>query len=296
MSDIYVLKDPVYNEYASKTNNFTLEWLKWFPYAKIAPKQHDIKKDDILIINLYDGNPYGQYNIPTGCKKIFIVHKLSKDNIKYLSDATHIIFINKYQKQVADIFGIKRPSTICPRHPLHNYSVSFNTDPYVYIGGWFFDDRHDGLLERIEELHNTLPDHLEFIYFFIWGDLNSRKEKIDSFFTTIRESKAFKKRPNILITDQIAYNTMLFRTRTAEYSYLWRNEPNIEESLDLIASKNESILDTPIYESSMLSHFQSGHSKVIAEDKLCFAPAHIEADNFTYKDFGNLIKEVTNSI
>ena len=89
---------------------------------------------------------------------------------------------------------------------------------------------------------------------------------------------------------------MLFRTRTAEYGYLWRNEPTIEERLDLISSKDESVLDFPVYESAMLSHFQSGNAKVIAEDRLCFIPAHEEMKKFTYKDFSDSLKNATNSI
>lgn len=289
---IYVLKDPVYDEYTSKINNFTLEWLKWYPFAKIAPKKHPLTRNDILIINLYEGNPYGQYTIPAGCKKIFIVHKLNLDNIKYLQDARYIIYMNDYQRQLAEIAGIKKPYISCPRHPLHNYTVKFNTDAYAYIGGWYFEDKSDGLLDRIIQLHKTIPHDLEFVYFFVSGDLPSRKAAIDSMKKSILSCPELKDRVNAFIDNKLDYNSMIFRARTCEYAYLWRNTISIDELKDAIESKDSSILSNSIYESSMLSHFQSGNAKIIAEKKQCFIAAHEDVKEFTYKDFGGILKNI----
>lgn len=293
---IYVLKDPVYNQNTSKINNFTLEWFKWYPFAKLAPKDFQLNRDDILIINLHEGNPYGQYTIPPGCKKIFIVHKLNNDNIKYLQDARYIIYMNDYQRQLAEIAGIKKPYISCPRHPLHDYNVSFESDPYVYIGGWYFDDKSDGLVDRIIDLHKQVPRHLEFIYFFVWGDLQSRKASIESTKQLIQNSPQLKDRINAFIDAQMDYNSMIFRARTCEYAYLWRNTITIEELKDSISSKDQSVLNNSIYESSMLAHFQSGNAKIIAEPKQCFIHAHEESERFTYKDFALLLKGIISKI
>ena len=52
IDNIYALKDVVHSDPFSKTNNFIYEWIKWFPYIKLAPKEYQFKNTDIIIVNL----------------------------------------------------------------------------------------------------------------------------------------------------------------------------------------------------------------------------------------------------
>ena len=54
----------------------------------------ELKPEDIIIINLYRQNPYGKYKIPPKCKKVFIVHRIDKENVKYINDADFGVVIS----------------------------------------------------------------------------------------------------------------------------------------------------------------------------------------------------------
>ena len=62
--NIYLLKDVIYDNETSKIDNFSREWLKWYPCANTIFYNTPINDDDIVIINLYKDNPYGKYKIP----------------------------------------------------------------------------------------------------------------------------------------------------------------------------------------------------------------------------------------
>lgn len=294
MSNVVVLKDPLYNETSSKINNFTIEWIKWYRFAKIAPKKYTITSSDIVIINLNDAiDPYKGYDINPECKRIFIVHKINSNNIHHLKSATHIIYINDVMRQVAEIGGIIKPYTICPRYPLYDFfGTEFNKLDTVHIGGWFFDDRVDGLREALGELDKKLHNDIQFTYNYVWGGIESRKQQLMDFINGLKDDGMMKDRHNVLPTTETAYIINLFNTRISKYGFIYRNSPSVEEVFDLINDKNESILDYSISESSMLAMYQSSNTEVICNNTIECLPYFKQTADFTFKDFSKIISEI----
>lgn len=294
MSNVFVLKDPLYNEISSKINNFTLEWIKWFRFAKIAPKTYKFTCNDIIIINLNDGiDPCKGYNIHPGCKRIFIVHKINLVNIKYLKTANYIIYINDVMRQIAEIGGIFKPYTVCPRYPLYNFfNTQFNKVDMVHIGGWFFEDRIEGLREAFNDLDNKLPNNIKFTYNYVWGGIDSRKQQLIRFIDKIKVDGMMNHRANIFPVIEHPYSINLFNTRISKYGFIYRNSPSIEKVFDLINDKDESILNYDISESSMLSMYQSSNTEIICNNTIECLPYFNPTSGFTFKNFSDLITTI----
>lgn len=298
MTNVFILKDPLYNETTSKINNFTLEWIKWYRFAKIAPKQYKFTRSDIVIVNLNDGSdPYKGYDIHPECKRILIVHKINSTNIHHLTDATHIVYINDVMRQVAEIGGINKPHTVCPRYPLYDFfGTEFNKLDTVHIGGWFFEDRVEGLREALIELDNNLHKDMRFIYSYVWGGVETRKNQIIDFLNELKSDGLLIKRPNLFTVTEEPYVLNLFNTRISRYGFIHRNSPSIEEVFDLISDKDTRILDYSISESSMLSMYQSSNVEVICNDTIECLPYFKPTSHFTFKDFSSLIDTITKNI
>lgn len=291
MGSVYILKDPVYDESASKINNFTLEWIKWYRFAKIAPKEHEIKSDDIIIINLNDGvDPCLGYRIHPSAKRVYVVHKINRNNLLHLENANFIIYINDVIRQIAEVGGIKKPYISCPRYPLYNFfGTKLIKEDFVHIGGWFFDDRVDGLSDALQKMHEELHRDIQFHYYFIWGSVESRKEKILDFLGDMKKKHFAENRTHSFPTIENPFNIGLYSTRIAKYGFIHRNTLSIEETFDLINDKNDSILDHDVSESSMLSMYQSSGCEVIANNTIDCLPFFQKTDFFTFKDFAKNI-------
>jgi len=290
----YILKDPVYDSNVSRINNFFIQWSKWYPHVKMPPYDFEFNDEDIIIVNLYEGNPYGGYNIPDKCKKLFIVHRIDEKNIRYCKDADFIIYINDLlQTVVEDIGGIEKPCFTTPRHPMHKFITDVNQQNLVYIGGWFKENKTQGLLERLKYLHDKIPVEYEFGIFPIWGKVDRYKNEIDSFKEKLTKStQSFGKRKIFIQEHELFYDLMLFKARIAKCAFLWENGPTREEIKDLIASKDKKILNYGIEESSMLAIFQSTKKeKLVVENRIKFIPAFEKKEVCTYQQFSQLIKK-----
>jgi len=294
----YILKDPIHDNDVSKITNFSKQWSKYYPHVKISLYALEFKDDDIIIVNLNKGNPYGNHNIPEGCKKIFIVHSLDKDNIKFLYDADFIIYLNDIQRQVAqDISGIMTPSLTAPRHPMHVFNTEVKQENTLFIGGWFFPERTEKLFDRIAQLNKKLPTDIDFTFYPAWGKSTKLKESIDNFYNIIQEN-IFKYSPRKLFTNnnELFYDSMIFKTRVAKHAFLWDDSPTIEEIKDLLSSNDEKILNYSISESSMLSILQASPKKLIVENRIKFL-THFEVKQvYTYQQFSGLVKEAISAL
>lgn len=291
MSNVYIIKDPVYNESTSRIHNFTLEWIKWYRFAKIAPREHKIESSDIVIVNLYDGvDPCAGYDIHPTAKRIYIVHKINRDNVKHLEDANFIIYINDVMQQIAELAGIRKPCIACPRYPLYEFfGTEFLKEDFVHIGGWFFDDRIEGLTDALLNMNSKLPKDIQYHYYYVWGGVESRKKKIHDQFETLRKIPVLNNRVHTFVESELSYNISLFTTRIAKYGFIHRNAPTIEEVFDLINSKDQSILNYSISESSMLSMYQSSNVDVITTDNIECIPLYRDTNHFTFRDFAEII-------
>lgn len=298
MSNVFVLKDSLYNETTSKINNFTLEWIKWFRFAKIAPKKHKIGRNDIVIINLNDGtDPCKGYDIHSECKLIYIVHKINSINIKHLNTASYVIYINDVMRQIAEIGGINKPHTVCPRYPLYDFfGTQFNKVDMVHIGGWFFEDRVDGLREAFDDLDGNLSNDIQFTYNYVWGGVDNRKRQVMDFIGELKADGMMKHRPNVFPISELPYITNLFNTRISKYGFIHRNSLSVENVFDLINDKDESILDNNISESSMLAMYQSSNTEIVCNDTIECLPYFKPTCEFTFKNFSNLITEIVKKL
>ncbi len=298
MSNVYILKDPVYNESTSRINNFTLEWIKWYRFAKIAPKEHKIEASDIVIINLYDGvDPCAGYDIHPNAKRIYIVHKINRENAKHLENAKFVIYINDVMRQIAEIAGIRKPHISCPRYPLYEFfGTEFIKEDFVHIGGWFFDERLDGLVDSLLDMNTKIPKTIQYHYYYIWGGVEARKAKIMETFDTLRKIPELNQRVHTFTDAELSYNISVFTTRIAKYGFIHRNTPSIEETFDLISSKDQSLLEHGISESSMLSMYQSSNVEVIANDNIECLPLYRDTDRFTFKDFSTIIQNTVKKL
>lgn len=298
MGDVYILKDTLHSGNVSKINNFTLEWIKWYRFAKIAPKAYKFGPNDIVIINLNSSiSPTDGYEIHPRCKRICIVHKMNRANLEQLKNADYIIYMNDVMKQIAEIGGVTKRHSVCPRYPLYDFfGTEFNKDDIMHIGGWFFDDRIDGLKEHLIEVDTRLPKSIQFQYHYLWGAVESRKEKIYTFLNQFKDEGLFNERPNMFPLTELSYLIGLFNTRVSKYGFIHRNSPSIEKVFDLINDKDESLLDYDISESSMLAMYQSSNTEVICNDNIDCLPYFKPTEYFTFKMFAGIIDNAVKKV
>lgn len=289
----YILRDPIHSHDTSKTHNFSLEWSKWFPYVKMAFPDIKMSEKDIVVFNLHKGNPYGKFRIPRETKKIFVVHTINATMAKFLEDAHVVIYMNPVQKEIAEkIYGIDIPSLMAPRHPMFEFKTDVNQVNTLFIGGWFFEDRVKGLLERVQKIHNEIPMNYDFTLFPIWGGTNQHKKVVDQFTATLKEhGSEFGSRKVMVNMREMFHDIMVFKTRTCKKALLWDNGPTIEEVSDLVAARDSKVLDYSVGESSMLALFQSSPKDLIVEKKIKYNSYFTKPEKFTYKQFSSLIKE-----
>lgn len=291
----YVLKDPLYNSEVSKITNFTNQWSKYFPYVKQTLYSYEFEESDVIITNIYKGNPYGDHKIPNKCKKIFIIHGIDGENVKYCEDADFIIYMNPFLKSIVeDVVGIKKPSVTAPRHPMFEFNTEVRIENFVYIGGWFFEDATKNLLDKLLELNKKVDVKESFRIYPIWGDIPTVFENIKKFHDElVNIGGKFGSRKIHILNEELFYDIMVHKTRIAKSAFLWDMGPSIEEVNDLLVTSNKDILKYHITESSMLSTFQSSDTKLYVDDKnIKFWPYFQKVDKFTYKDFSKIVREV----
>jgi len=287
MGEIIVLKDPVINDPFSKINNFTYEWIKWVPYVKIAPVNYSFSNDDVIVVNICDASdPCTQYNINPKCSKIGIVHKINEQNLKIMNACTYLIYLNPVIESIAMMVGIQKPHHTCPRYPLYDFNGTEVTPvDFAYFGGWFNDTEYDEIHDHIVKLDSKIPKKLIFNISYTWGNSDTRLKKIKSILDTIITKKEINNRHIIAQDTPMAFPIMLFKTRISTYGALHSNLPSIEEAYDLINSKDLSILNYSIGESSMLAAMQSSHTNIVCDDHIDFISYYNETSKYTYTDF-----------
>jgi hypothetical protein len=162
----YVLHDSRYETYLSRGDSFNRQWMSYiqqYNIVKFAPvSMNDFTNDDTVIIYLDNSKPYGNYKLIPGMKKIFIVGELRKDNIDYLKEANHVIYMSPLQHKVAIEYGIDTAHTICPHHPFPSIDISIPKRNMVFIGGIFNVNKSTGFENRLLKLHKSTPLDWEF--------------------------------------------------------------------------------------------------------------------------------------
>lgn len=294
MSYVFILKDPTYNESESRIHNFSLEWNKWFRYAKIAPKDYQFNQSDIIIVNLNDADdPYKGYSINPVCKQIHIVHKINQKNLNYLKRASHVIYINQIIAEIAIMAGAEVPHTICPRYPLYDFfGTTVTKQPYMHIGGWFRDDRIPGLLDALVDTDAKVPSHIGYYYDMVSGGLLTRRDKITEFVNKIKSDNILPNREHKYTGEDHSIAMSRFIARTATYGFIYRPSKSTELIHALINDKDRSVLDLNVTESAMLSLYQSAGVHVIANDSVDVFPLYHPVDRFTFKDFADLMSSI----
>jgi len=297
--NIYLLKDVSYDDKTSKINNFSRQWLKWYPCANTIFPNVNIKDDDIIIINLYKGTPYGRYKIPENCKKLFIVHGVNEKTVGYIDqDADFVIYLNDLSRQIVeDIVGINKPCLVAPRHPMPVFTTEVKQKKSVYIGGWFTKEKTEGLMEKLLKLHGELPGEYQFTIYPVWGKIIDNLEAVREFTNKLKNnSYEFGERLLYISNDELLYDIMMFKTRISSHSFLWDSGPSIQKVKDLLASKDSNILNYDIEESSMLAICQASQNELIVEDRIKFLPYFEKTEPYTYQQFSQLVKEAISKI
>ena len=280
IDNIYVLKDVVHSDPYSKSNNFIYEWIKWFPYIKIAPKEYKFKNSDVILINLDDAsNPYSGYDINKKCKKIYIVHRINKTNLKYLSDAFLIIYMNPLIEQICTFNNITTSSYTAKRFPLLDVPLTeINTFDCAYFAGKYDDEHKKQLSEYIMRMHVLLPKSTSFNFGFIWENKDSTLKSLVDILVEVSK-KINKTRPLIFTQTQEELNIAQFKMRTSKYGCIYSAQSEIE-----LFDYKTSIDNIDIDESSMLAILQSYNLKIHCDNKVNFI-SHNNVVKFTYKDF-----------
>lgn len=294
MAYVFILKDPVYSESESKIHNFSLEWNKWYRYAKIAPKDYQFNDSDIIIVNLNDSDdPYKGYSINPLCKQIHIVHKINQKNLNYLKRASHVIYINKIIAQIALMAGVEVPHSICPRYPLYEFfGTSVTKQPYMHIGGWFRDDRIPGLIDALIDTDIKVPSHIAYYYDMVSGGLITRRDRISEFVNRIKTDNKLPNRDHKYTGEDHSLAMSRFIARAATYGFIHRPSKSTEIIRALIDDKDLSVLDLNVTESAMLALYQSAGVQVIANESVDVFPLYHKVEPFTFKDFAFLMSGI----
>lgn len=290
----YVLKDPFYTSDSSRTDNFTHQWTKYCPRVKLSMYQNKFSPDDIIIANLYKGNSLSKYDIPSECSKIAIIHSVNEDTIKYINEFDVIIYINELQKDaVQNITGIKRKCLVAPRHPMFEFNTTVNQENTVYIGGWFFPERMTNFFDKLVDLHRKVPMGMDFGIFPVSGSIGHLNMGIEQLYKQIQEESTnkFRGRKIGIAKNELFHDIMLLKTRVCKSAFLWDESPTIEHIKDLIYSNDESVLTYSIEESPTLATLQSSPTNLMVEDHIKFLPYFEKKENFTYRQFSQMVIE-----
>jgi len=292
---IYFLKDTYQDELISKTNNFSIQTMKYHRLSRIVPFDMQFNKDDIIIYNVNQGNPFSKFKLNNN-KKICIVHKINKANIQYINQADFVIYMNPYIEKIAKKLNIDIPSYTLPRHPLYdNNGVSFNREQFVFFGGNFSDVILNNMNNEILSLHKKMNNKLEFLLFPVFGNVPSRRELFNKNIDALRKET---KNTRIIVnmSNEIPVDLMLFRSKTAQYNYLWNKGISIEKMNDLINSQSDDILNFDIYESSMLSAMQSGGGNILLDSKSQYVSYFDKANNYYFSDFAKDLQKIIQNL
>lgn len=249
---IYFLKDAYQSELISKVNNFSIQTMKYHRFSRIVPFDMQFSINDLVIYNVNQGNPFSKFTLNNNNKKVAIVHRINRSNLQYINQADFVVYMNPIIEKIAkEKAHISIPSFTIPRYPLYNNNVSFNRDPFVFIGGNITDNILKNMNQEILSLHKRLDKKLEFLFFPVFGNVPSRTETFNKNIELLQ--KEIKNRVLFVMPNEMPVDLMLFRCQTAEYSYLWNKGINIEQMNDLLSSSGDEILNFDIYESAMLS-------------------------------------------
>ena len=288
IDNIYALKDVVHSDPFSKTNNFIYEWIKWFPYIKLAPKEYQFKNTDIIIVNLDDAlNPFVGYEINKKCKKIYIVHRINKPNLTYLSDAFFIIYMNPVIAQICEVNNVKAPSHIAKRFPLLNVpNTEVNTFDTAYFVGKYEDMYKTELSDYIMRMHSELPKSTSFYFGFIWENTDSNLKSLADVLLNISK-KVNNTRQLTFVQNQDELIIAQFKMRTSKYGCIYSVQPDIK-GFDY----KTPIENIDIDESSMMAMLQSYNLKICCDNKINFVSYANDVTNYTYKEFSLEIAEI----
>ena len=279
----------------SRIDNFQLRWLQLIQnrmeakFANVDMK--DFKSTDVAVIYMDNSNPYGKLRFPSGMKKIFIVGKVDKNNINYLNDADHIIYTNHVQQSIVENIGnIHKPSTTCPRYPLHSFNTTVTKKKRVFIGGWM----DVNLFEQIVALHRTLPKEYDF-YVMTVGS-GARYEVFAKNLTDMfKNSEINGNRYVRLQCDIFHYENMLLQIRASEKAFLYKKEPTHDTIIDMLKSSDKKILEHSIGESSMLAHCQASGCEILGANTISYLPFIEKNDvEYTYSLFVDKLIDIIN--
>lgn len=293
---VYSIRDSKNVTSISKADAFSMQWLKIIQprhIAKIAPgNMSDFVPGDVAVIYLDNDKPYGliKENYLTNVTKLFIVGSLHKSNIKYLNDASYIIYLNEIQRKIAeDIYGIKVPSYTCPRHPLTVFNTSFPSTNSMYIGGIFNKTKREGFYDKLLNIHETTSKDIKYV--ILPGGTGKPHDAFSDLFTKWINASDLNGSRMVRLEFNVAfYDTMVIYMRSCNQSLLWKNEPTVEFIKNMVALNDRNVLDYWIGESSMLALAQSmGHTLHI-DNNISYLPYfENNTSTFNFNDFTDIL-------
>lgn len=288
---VYVLHDSRYDSYLSRGDTFNRQWMAYIQntiITKFVPvSMSDFAVNDTVIIYMDNSKPYGNYNLPRDIRKIFIVGELRKDNIEYLKDASHIIYLSPLQHKVAVDYGISCENTVCPHHPFPVTNTIVPKRDMVFFGGIFNTNKSSAFETRVLDLHKSIPTDFEFMM-YLGGQGSQYKVKTSELHKWLSESEINGNRLVTLEFGKYFYRLFNLNIIAAKKVFLWRNE--------LTASGNHSIdamLDNGIRESSILPIAKHYGCDVECEDRLSYI-SNFNGTEFTFDfiEFSELMKKI----
>ena len=291
----YVLRDTVFDRAYSRTNNFNMEWMRWFGDAISLPFGSPIRDTDVVIYNVYEGDPFLKYDVPSKCKRIAIVHRLNTSNLPLIERATYAIYLNPFmQRAVTKIAGLRKPMKVCPHHPTKvDNGVVFNKTKVCYIGGWYKPSM-DSLVDTISDIYTKLPLDVAITLSPVWSDyMNSDVVSfVDRLKISMTNNNDLNGRKFTVSMDRVPYDVFSFRVDTALMGCLLSDDMSLDEANDLMESSNTMLLDNGITESSMLSHMSSKSHNLIVDKRLNYITHVSEPTKFDYRDLSLMIREI----
>lgn len=288
---IYVLHDSRYEPYLSRGDTFNRQWMSYIEKSvitKFVPvSMSDFSSSDTVIIYMDNSKPYGNYKLIPGIKKIFIVGELRKDNIEYLKEADHVIYLSPLQHKVASEYGITSSYTICPHHPYPTMNFSMPKRDMVFCGGIFNPSKSAAFETRLLQLHKTTPPDWEFVL-YLGGQGSSYKAKTTELHKWLTDSEINGHRLVTLEFGKYFYRTFNLNIISAKKVFLWKNE--------LSATGNHSIqelLENGIRESSILPIAKHYGCDIECEDRLSYI-SNFNGTEFTFSfgDFSKIMEKL----
>jgi len=292
---IYTIHDSKYKTYLSRGDGFFRQLMAVTQHIepmRFAPiGMEDFVDGDIVLIYLDNKNPYGKYIIPDGVKKVFICGKLDKNNIEFLRDADHIIYLNEFQQRAAENYGITNKSLTIPHHPLPTIDISPTKTDRVFIGGLFDVNHRRDLSNDLINLHDKYQLDTRFIIVG-GGQGPAFGQYIQTLTDELNKSKLNGSR--VVSVELTKYYSPIYMMSIAnsETVYLRRSEPTVAEARELLDSKDNSILDYPIGDSSTMTIAHKYGCNIDADDRMSFAAYH--EGRLTNYSFNELVTDIVN--